>query len=262
MTARTADEAVALALSLVGRTEHPTNSNRLPLPEGGTLWSAVGLAGYDKARAPWCGGFVQYVLGPEASGIPASTMAYTPAAIAAYRGRGWAVTAPQPGDLVWFNFSGGRSPEHVGLVLAVNKDGSIISVEGNTSPGDAGSQSNGGGVFRRIRPARYVVGYGRPRYALPAPVAPPTVTTTLEVDLNIQLMDVRISTDGNGSGWTVAYAPVDKIVGFLPPGLRPGADGRYLTPQVAFAQEDDHTIVSVTGWAPNQVAIVRLRVAA
>jgi hypothetical protein len=39
-----------------------------------------------------------------------------------------------------------------------------IAREGNTSPDDQGSQSNGGGVFLRHRSTSLVVGDGRPPY--------------------------------------------------------------------------------------------------
>ena len=40
--------------------------------------------------------------------------------------------------------------------------GYILAIEGNTSPGEAGSQSNGGGVFRRKRSKTLVTAYIRP----------------------------------------------------------------------------------------------------
>ena len=81
------------------------------------------------------------------------------------------------------------------------------------------------------------------------------------IDVNIEIVNVPISTDPNGNGWASTPHQIDKIIGFLPPGLRPGADGKYLSGEVAFAQEDPNTIVSITEWAPNVQTIVRLRVA-
>lgn len=54
------------------------------------------------------------------------------------------------GDLIAFDWDGGVA-DHTGFFEAwVNKStGTFKSVEGNTSPDDSGSQSNGGGVFRR-----------------------------------------------------------------------------------------------------------------
>ena len=57
----------------------------------------------------------------------------------------------QPGDLVIFNWDGGV-PDHIGRLIAKMPNNlSIQTVEGNTSPGANGSQSDGGGVFVRIR---------------------------------------------------------------------------------------------------------------
>ena len=92
------------------------------------------------------------------------------------------------------------------------------------------------------------------------PVIPTPPVQEIHNNVNIQLVDLTIPVGADGNGWTVAQHSTNKIVGFLPPGLRPGADGRYETGEVGFAQEDNHTIVSITGWAPGTNAIVRLRV--
>lgn len=94
---------------------------------------------------------------------------------------------------------------------------------------------------------------------VPPIIVPPS--QEIQLDVNIQIVNVKILTDGGGSGWTKVPHQIDKIIGFLPPGLRPGADGRYLTGEVSFAQEDPNTIVSLTEWDPNAETIVRLRVA-
>ena len=70
-------------------------------------------------------------------------------------------TNPQPGDLVFFKFGTGvRETNHIGFVESVNTNGSINTIEGNTS--DA-NQSNGGMVMRRVRSTN-IVGYARPNY--------------------------------------------------------------------------------------------------
>lgn len=53
------------------------------------------------------------------------------------------------GDFVTFNWDGGV-PDHIGMLLSVGA-GDCMTVEGNTSPSNAGSQSNGGGVYVRNR---------------------------------------------------------------------------------------------------------------
>lgn len=76
-------------------------------------------------------------------------------------------TQGQLGDVVLFNFSGGASPQHVGLILKRNEDGSYLTVEGNTSAG-AGSQDNGGCVAIKTRKQSQVVLIYRPKYDQPA----------------------------------------------------------------------------------------------
>ncbi|WP_312159498.1 CHAP domain-containing protein [Oscillibacter sp.] len=66
----------------------------------------------------------------------------------------------QPGDLVFFQFSG-TVIEHMGVVERVNTDGSLVTIEGNTG---TLSDANGGEVQRRTRAARYAVGALRPEY--------------------------------------------------------------------------------------------------
>jgi hypothetical protein len=60
----------------------------------------------------------------------------------------------------------------------VHSDGTITTIEGNTTSGAAGNQSNGGGVWRRRRSTSAVVGYGHPKYdgaAASAPAVRPAV---------------------------------------------------------------------------------------
>ena len=73
----------------------------------------------------------------------------------------------QLGDVVLFNFSSGTSPQHVGLIIKKNDDGSYLTVEGNTSAG-AGSQDNGGCVAIKTRKQSQVVFIYRPKYDQPA----------------------------------------------------------------------------------------------
>jgi hypothetical protein len=68
---------------------------------------------------------------------------------------GWAVGKPARGDLVCYDFDGdGQFNDHIGLVVRVVSIGPMLTletVEGNTSAGAAGSQSDGDGVFLRRR---------------------------------------------------------------------------------------------------------------
>jgi len=66
---------------------------------------------------------------------------------------------PKQGWLVFFNWSSGRRPQHVGIVDGVDSSGRVLStVEFNTSKDNP---SNGGNVVAKKRNVRYVVGYIR-----------------------------------------------------------------------------------------------------
>ena len=92
----------------------------------------------------------------------------------------------RPGDVLVFDWNWStRSTNHVGILEKVLPSGNFQTIEGNTSVGSAGSQSNGGRVARRVRrpgQVRYVI---RPRWgevtgvpsggaSVPAPSKPAT----------------------------------------------------------------------------------------
>lgn len=69
------------------------------------------------------------------------------------------------GDIVFLAFSDSDLkagiPSHVGLVTQVFPDGSVMTIEGNTSKSEKGSQSNGGEVAEKRRYQANIVGFGR-----------------------------------------------------------------------------------------------------
>lgn len=70
----------------------------------------------------------------------------------------------QVGDLVFFKFKTTRNANwtnHVGLVIDVLSNGTIRTIEGNTS---VTSNDNGGSVMIRTRDYKNIVGFGRPLY--------------------------------------------------------------------------------------------------
>lgn len=78
---------------------------------------------------------------------------------------------PRPGALVFFDWNGDGSAEHIGMVEVVRADGRIQTIEGNASiPG------RHDGVRRMIRKAA-ILGYGHLPYAAPPAAAPPAVVT-------------------------------------------------------------------------------------
>lgn len=141
-------------------------------PEPGTVfgrWYAelVGDSYFGESGIPYCAMFVSYCLnwaGFEAAGLPG---AYVPWILSANSDAGRLVANEdaQPGDLVMFDWQGDGVADHIGIVEENHVDeGWMQTIEGNTSPGSGGSQSNGGGVYRRARNYNSIIGVARPYY--------------------------------------------------------------------------------------------------
>lgn len=141
----TARDPLAIARGELGNTEFPAGSNR-------TKYGAwMGMDGQ-----AWCMSFVQWCFAQAGRPLPHKTAScgellrwyqkYQPERI---------VTAPRPRDVILYTFG------HTGIVESA-KPGTVTAIEGNTSPGDKGSQDNGGGVFRRTRSRTLVKAFIRP----------------------------------------------------------------------------------------------------
>lgn len=137
-------DVLKIAAGELGTTEQPANSNR-------TKYGAwYGLDGN-----PWCMMFVQWCFAQAGLPLPHRTAScsdmlswyrkYQPERV---------VTEPKPRDIIIYNFG------HTGIVESAAAS-TITAIEGNTSAGEAGSQSNGGGVFRRKRSKALVTAYIR-----------------------------------------------------------------------------------------------------
>jgi hypothetical protein len=135
--------ALDYARNHIGVTEHPAGSNRGPQVDA---WERA----CQVLAAPWCGCFVNGCL--VAAGLPNTVwLRYCPSieGVAKSGQGGWEWTHdPQPGDLVLY---GSREAQHVGIVEKTASGRDTQTIEGNTSNGPGGSQSNGGIVARRHR---------------------------------------------------------------------------------------------------------------
>lgn len=84
--------------------------------------------------------------------------------------------APRPGDLVCYDWGMNGAYDHIGIVESVRSDGRLITIEGNTNPGNGQD-----GVYRMVRSTSSVRGYCRPHYAKapakPSPAKPSTSST-------------------------------------------------------------------------------------
>lgn len=177
----TVTDALRVARTELGVVEKPTNV----VP----YWPGIGLP--QLQGAAWCGAFVWWVLAQAGvTGLPSTPrrFVYTPAGLADFAKAGRLVSAPRPGDIVWFNFDTEPGPEHVGLIVEVTGSGGLVTIEGNTSPDNQGSQANGGGVYERHRSRALVCGIGRPPYTTPpTTVDNAGVTTTPRLTRLLQL---------------------------------------------------------------------------
>lgn len=69
----------------------------------------------------------------------------------------------KPGDIVFFDWDRSGDCDHVGIVEAAGSS-QVTTIEGNTSAGNSGSQSNGDGVYRRYRKYAQIAHAVRPKY--------------------------------------------------------------------------------------------------
>jgi cell wall-associated NlpC family hydrolase len=111
--------------------------------------------------APWCASFVSYVFNKAGAGhIVRGTQTKNgfvgcSAGIRGLKKKGFKtvkLAEALPGDIIFFDWQNDNDPDHVGIVLKSHPKKKIVTCyEGNTSNGKGGSQSNGGGVYKRDR---------------------------------------------------------------------------------------------------------------
>lgn len=100
----------------------------------------------------------------------------------------------------------------------------------------------------------------------PTVISQPThVGPIEELDMNIRSLTYMVTTDSNGNGNTTVPHRLDDIISFVPAGIRPNVDRKYLTADVGFAPDGANgelTVISVEEWAPGFDVPVYLRVRA
>jgi len=153
----------------VGYTEQPWGSNTDTRSDGiKTAQVHTAQGGTWLIGKPWCGCWCYYAL--ESAGVEGIDSSLASVALIeenAKAGRkcftSWTLdrSKVKPGDLVVIGGYGVHVETVRGKPLA---DGSVPTYGGNTSAGIAGSQSNGGGAYRRVRFPSEVRGFARVRY--------------------------------------------------------------------------------------------------
>jgi len=160
------EDFIATARAEIGTVEGPKDNE--------TKYGAFTKANY----LPWCGSFVMWCANQVGLKIP--NVVSTSAGASKFQGTGaWsnaATAKPKPGDLAFFDFEEGGTPEdHVAIVVKDNGDGTVTTIEGNTS-GDkkkSSSERNGGEVAQKVRAYKadnkkklkpFIVGFGSPKF--------------------------------------------------------------------------------------------------
>jgi len=167
-------KVIEIARGELGYTEAPANSNRTK------YWEA-----YDPKMQgqPWCVAFLWWCFdkaGERMAFFGGGKTASCGTLLRWYREQGLTVPVEnvQAGDIVLLNFHGTKDTEHCGLVELVLPGGwavGIRTIEGNTTPGEEGSQDNGGCVALKTRYPSQIVAVCRPQYQ-PEPVIVDDIT--------------------------------------------------------------------------------------
>jgi CHAP domain len=146
------EKVLDLARSQIGYTEKPINSNHTKYNE----WY------YGKPlSAPWCAIFTSWLFAQSGKTLAWQNdrgFAYCPYGVKRAKELNIWFTSPKVGDLVFFDWGRDGISDHIGVVETLNQDGSITTIEGNTS---LSNDSNGGQVMRRTRYKNQIMGYAR-----------------------------------------------------------------------------------------------------
>ena len=161
----TAEKILKIAKAEIGTKEYPKNSNKVKY---NTEYYGREVSG---GAYPWCCVFVWWVF-KHAGASKLFFNGKQSASCTTVRDgmKAQKVKDPKAGDIVFFNFSGDNTKvEHIGIVEFVNADGTVNTIEGNTS---TGNDANGGQVMRRIRKRSQIDCFIRPQYQVENEVKP------------------------------------------------------------------------------------------
>lgn len=144
----TASKVVSIAAGQVGYKEGKNNSNKYG-------------AAYGMNNVSWCMEFIWWCF--KQAGMDWYKTASCTACYKHYASRAVSKNSLRKGDIVFFDWDHSGDCDHVGIVESVGSS-RITTIEGNTSSGNAGSQSNGDGVYRRYRTRSQIAKAIRPAY--------------------------------------------------------------------------------------------------
>ena len=180
-----ASDIIKLAKTYVGTKESPANSNNVIFNThyyGREVYD--GLWG---CSFPWCATFVWDIFRMAGA---SSLFYYGKKTASCFAIQSWGQQQKlqvgrdggQCGDIVLFDWNANAQPDHVGLIISRNDDGSYQTIEGNTS---VTSNSNGGEVQIRTRSKSCIMMIIRPKYE--PETSNPTPTPVKEEKVNVEL---------------------------------------------------------------------------
>ena len=148
-----ASDLLALARGELGVTESPRGSNKVKYNDA-----------YGGGPKAWCCVFLWWLFQMAGAAVlffGGGKTAYCPTLLSWFKKMGQLVKGdPEPGDIVFFDFNGNGTPDHVGICESY--DGArITTIDGNTGEGN---EANGGAVMRRTRSMSTVCAVCRPAY--------------------------------------------------------------------------------------------------
>lgn len=189
----TAEQVLAVAASQIGYHEGAGGSNK------------YGQA-YGADRVAWCAEFQWWAFQQAGASALIPKTAYTPTFASWFQQQGRAGKTPQVGALVFYDWPGDGVDriQHVGIVERVINSSTIQTIEGNTTSGSGGNQSDGGFVARRTRSTSAVVVFGYPAYdgaPAPAPVSNPGSLATLSYGMRNDSRVAAFQRQSNAYPW-------------------------------------------------------------
>lgn len=151
-------DVVNISQTQIGFIEGPNNEN----PYG--TWYGIPNESYCAMGVSWV--FNQAGLSSLVAAQTPKGFSLCPAGLTWFQKKGRVVDkyAGQPGDLVFYSWSGNGVADHVEIVENASRDG-LTCIGFNTGPDKStGNPANGDGVFRVHRPYLYVLAIVRPEY--------------------------------------------------------------------------------------------------
>ena len=156
-------DLIAVAKTQIGYTELSTSTGK-PLSKGQDGGYTKYGAWFGAPTTAWCAFFVAWCANQadiSTSVIPRIGNCASLVNWYSQRGRYYPKSGftPKAGDLIFFNWSGGSTAKHIGIVTGVSGN-NVYVVEGNTGS----SQGYRAEAKTRNKNASYILGYARPNY--------------------------------------------------------------------------------------------------